>query len=375
MNIRRLRGFIALSSIFAVTAAAGCVTEEPQGDEVNEEVGEASDTMLTNAQKRGKKLFRKETFDGNGRTCSSCHRGATGTISPETVQELYEENPDDPLFSSIDSDDGEGDSYTRLLEHATVRVILPLPPNLRPLDDLDAEYIVLNRSVPTTNDIALDPVLMLDGRAPDLATQALGAIHDHAENDREPTAVELADIAAFEETLFSSPQLRRYAEGGPEPTLPEGRTESEIRGKLWFDPDGFCGSCHGGPMLNTTTEFHPIRGEGDRFEAVLAGEFDVQPNPVRWWAILDDDGNVAEVIPFPFPDPGLALTTGNPADVTQFKIPTLWGVKKTAPYFHDNSAKTLEEMVSHYAITFEVFGFGTMTAQDEADILAYIKLL
>ena len=29
-----------------------------------------------------------------------------------------------------------------------------------------------------------------------------------------------------------------------------------------------------------------------------------------------------------------------------FKIPSLWGVKQTAPYFHDNSAKTLEELAA-----------------------------
>jgi cytochrome c peroxidase len=32
----------------------------------------------------------------------------------------------------------------------------------------------------------------------------------------------------------------------------------------------------------------------------------------------------------------------------QFKIPTLWGVKDTAPYFHDNGARTLRNAVAHY---------------------------
>ena len=30
----------------------------------------------------GKSLFERETFGGNGRTCSTCHTSATGTISP-----------------------------------------------------------------------------------------------------------------------------------------------------------------------------------------------------------------------------------------------------------------------------------------------------
>ena len=37
-----------------------------------------------------------------------------------------------------------------------------------------------------------------------------------------------------------------------------------------------------------------------------------------------------------------------------FKIPTLWGVAQTAPYFHDNSAKTLEDVVKHYAKFFRI---------------------
>ena len=35
-----------------------------------------------------------------------------------------------------------------------------------------------------------------------------------------------------------------------------------------------------------------------------------------------------------------------------FKIPPLWGVKDTAPYFHDNSAKTLEDVAEHYEFFF-----------------------
>ena len=34
------------------------------------------------SQPDGKRLFERETFGGNGRTCSTCHTSATGTISP-----------------------------------------------------------------------------------------------------------------------------------------------------------------------------------------------------------------------------------------------------------------------------------------------------
>jgi len=60
-----------------------------------------------------------------------------------------------------------------------------------------------------------------------------------------------------------------------------------------------------------------------------------------------------------------------------FKIPSLWGVKKTAPYFHDNSVKTLEELAAFYANLFANSpDFPVqLTAQDEIDMVAYLKLL
>lgn len=48
-------------------------------------------------------------------------------------------------------------------------------------------------------------------------------------------------------------------------------------------------------------------------------------------------------------DIGLAETTGTDADKFKFKTPTLRGVALTAPYFHDGSAKTLEEVVEFYS--------------------------
>ncbi len=53
-------------------------------------------------------------------------------------------------------------------------------------------------------------------------------------------------------------------------------------------------------------------------------------------------------------DPGRALLTGfvgGPAardDWNKLDVPGLRGISKTAPYFHNNSAATLEEMVDHY---------------------------
>lgn len=38
-----------------------------------------------------------------------------------------------------------------------------------------------------------------------------------------------------------------------------------------------------------------------------------------------------------------------------FKVPTLWGTPDTAPYFHDNSAKDLGDVLDQYNFMFRQF--------------------
>ena len=56
-------------------------------------------------------------------------------------------------------------------------------------------------------------------------------------------------------------------------------------------------------------------------------------------------------------DPGRALFTGfvgphGADDWNKLDMPGLRGIRKTAPYFHNNSAGTLEEVVDHYIAFF-----------------------
>ena len=80
--------------------------------------------------------------------------------------------------------------------------------------------------------------------------------------------------------------------------------------------------------------------------------------------IVNNPGHTETVVNTP--DPGVMLTTplpvpppgsGFPAPpracfANVFKIPTLWALARTASYFHDNSAKTLEQVAEHYAFYF-----------------------
>jgi len=345
----------------------------------------------------GKRLFEQATFGGNGRTCQTCHSAATGTVSPKDAEERFAKEPNDPLFLHDGSDDGLGHGTSRMRTDATVLMTIHMADNVQLADDPSARTVVLKRGIPTTlNTPALDPVLMLDGRQPSLEAQATGAIQDHAQG-AVPSLADLQAIAAFEKTkaFLSSPAVRRFAlENGEAPGLPEGHTESEKRGRRFFEdvpPDptdgfkpGLCAHCHSGPLLNQTNEFAkefiglPIPA-GQRFISVGVSEFNKANNPIR--EFIFNRGKLDEVHLFS-PDPGRALVTGVVDDptlehVNAFKISALRGIRSTAPYFHDNSAKTLEDVAGHYAAFFAVVtqGLIVLDSQDQADIVAYLKLL
>ena len=347
----------------------------------------------------GKRLFETETFGGNGRTCQTCHSQATGTVSPQDAQERFAKNPDDPLFVHDGSDDGLGHGTSRMRTDATVLMTIHMAPNVQLKDDPTARTVVLRRGIPTTiNTPALDSVLMVDGRQPSLELQATGAILDHAQG-AVPSLADLQAIAAFQKTngFFSSPAVRRFAlEKGDAPALPKGETESEKRGRRFFEdvpPDptdgfrpGLCAHCHSGPLLNQTNQFAqlfiglPIPA-GQRFISVGVSEINEGLNPRR--TFIFNKGKLDEFV-LESPDPGRALITGVTAaqdptleHVNAFKISPLRGIRRTAPYFHDNSAKTLEAVAAHYALFFQIVTGGVinLSPQDQADIVAYMKLL
>ena len=359
----------------------------------------------------GKKLFDKETFGGNGRTCLTCHRRDSGTLTLADVQRIVDEaDPDDP-FLKHDALDDDGVGTTRVQAHATVRTTLPLPPWVSLADDPAATHVTVFRGIPSTlNTPALDPVLLHDGRAPTLQEQAAAAIHDHYQNTIEPTTAQLDAIAAFQRSdphFFSSSALKKFAATGAPPELPRGITPAEQRGRTFlvdapFSPPskaGICALCHGGPMLNMVNQAHSnfVGGSpppGVRFFNTGVTLVNEPGNPIRTWVI--DDG-INPVVTVRSPDVGLLLHPNPPTPPPSvrpraffaelFKIPTLWGVADTAPYFHDNGAKTLRDAVAHYQRFFNfteaedpvgsisLGGFITLTDDDVDDIVAYLQLL
>jgi cytochrome c peroxidase len=70
-------------------------------------------------------------------------------------------------------------------------------------------------------------------------------------------------------------------------------------------------------------------------------------------------------------DPGRALVTGKWADIGKFKGPILRGLPARAPYFHNGSAATLNDVVSFYDARFSI----GLSAQDQADLVAFLRTL
>jgi hypothetical protein len=70
-------------------------------------------------------------------------------------------------------------------------------------------------------------------------------------------------------------------------------------------------------------------------------------------------------------DPGRAMVTGKWADVGKFKGPILRGLPARAPYFHNGSAGTLDEVIDFYEGRFNL----GLTARERSDLLAFLRAL
>ena len=133
-------------------------------------------------------------------------------------------------------------------------------------------------------------------------------------------------IAAFERTLISGNSPYDRAERGDAGAM----TASAKRGQtLFFSERLECFHCHGGINFTGTTDYV---GKGfAEIEFHNTGLYNV-------------DGKGA----YPDGNQGVKDITGRIADMGRFKAPTLRNVAVTAPYMHDGSIRTLDEVIAHY---------------------------
>ncbi len=176
------------------------------------------------------------------------------------------------------------------------------------------------RNVPTLVNRVFGKSFFHDGRAATLEQQALEPILNPREMDltlgeikartgREPTEVSRA-LASFVRSILSgNSPYDRFVNGDTQALSVQARLGLSIfRGK------GGCTTCHVGPNL-TDERFHNTG--------------------VAW-----PGGELR--------DPGRFGVSGHPEDRGAFKTPTLREIARTAPYMHDGSLATLEDVVEYY---------------------------
>jgi cytochrome c peroxidase len=286
-------------------------------------------------------------------------------MTPELAQQRFAQDPSHPLFRAVDSDDGAGRDYSTLLAFALFRVNIPLHPDVRVVGEPQRRTIKVLRGVPSLANLERTAPFVQDGREATLQEQASGAILDHMQPARRSSPPELDALAAFEKTLFYPLRLRSMRDDDPVPRPPQFsvpiQSQAAARGKIVFDRH--CQRCHSGE-----TGDQPLDPEASRFVSVFVSEANVPRLPMQRLAFKQDDGSWVETVT---PDPGRAAITGRLADLNAFDTPQLRGVKHTAPYFHDNSAPTLDAVIEHYNATFQF----RILAAEKDDLLAYLELL
>ncbi|MGB5703892.1 MAG: MbnH family di-heme enzyme, partial [Polyangiales bacterium] len=187
-------------------------------------------------------------------------------------------------------------------------------------------------------------------------------------------------IAAFQRSVVSfSSKVDRW-QAGDRTAL----NESEQRGMALFFgganaagvEDAFeCFHCHGGFLFSQSS---------DDAGQVFDQKFFMNNGLYN----LDQDGS------YPAGNEGLYDMTGLPEDKGRFKPPSLRNIALTAPYMHDGSIETLEEVLDHYSRGGRLIESGpnagdgmlnpnkssllngfVMTEQERADLIAFLHAL
>jgi cytochrome c peroxidase len=136
-------------------------------------------------------------------------------------------------------------------------------------------------------------------------------------------------LAAFERTLISGNSPYDHYRYRHEPNA---ISDSAKRGEdIFFHQPYACSRCHGGFTVGGATIYQTTDG-AHGIEFVSNGLY-----------------NLSGKFSYPANNLGLYDFTHNPADIGKFRPPSLRNVAVRAPYMHDGSLRTLDEVLDHYA--------------------------
>ena len=182
-------------------------------------------------------------------------------------------------------------------------------------------------------------------------------------DDGEPVTLDhiTKAIASFERTILSANSpFDRYMRGDEKALSPEA-----LRGlDLFFSERLECFHCHGG--FNFT-------------DSSRHGAQDAMALPYHHTGLYDWDGKGG----YQPGNNGVYDITGDPRDIGRFRAPTLRNIAVTAPYMHDGSVETLDNVLTHYAaggrfrskLTSEFLPGFILTKTEKADVIAFLNAL
>ena len=134
-------------------------------------------------------------------------------------------------------------------------------------------------------------------------------------------------IATFERTLIDGNSAYDRYEAGDSTAM----SDSAVRGRDAFFAEKLdCYHCHAAPTFTT---------------AFVSVNTPTAPRDFRNDAIYNIDGTGG----FPPNNTGLYGFTLFENDMGKFRVPTLRNIMQTAPYFHDGSAATIDDVIDSYA--------------------------
>jgi cytochrome c peroxidase len=354
MNLALQLILIAAAIVAGVPAAFAQGADPAVTDEVEEtptprrRSGNANNRGLI---ERGRQLFMTETFDGNGRTCASCHPPANNfTIDPAFIASLPD---DDPLFvAEFNPDLAELEDPEMMRNFGLI---------LENADGLDQPGVF--RGVPHTlglrvsirvNPAGDEDLIRTDGStvrdatgwsgdgAPgdgSLRSFATGAVIQHfpktlnrveGQDFRLPTEAELDALEAFQLSLGRQREINLATMNFADPDVQTG--------KDLFDGVGInrgCSFCHSNAGANDADGFNR------NFATNAANLTNMEAR--RSHPRMSGDGGFGQEPEFKVP--GIAATFhGNGS----MNTPSLIEAADTGPFFHNNSAKTIEDAVRFY---------------------------
>jgi cytochrome c peroxidase len=260
----------------------------------------------------------------------------------------------------------------------------------------------------------------------DLETQAANAVATHELSSTAPTQDQLAQLAAFEEELFSAeatdtqagPLTGNGATGGAAALAaqnyypgindafgqdPNGAAFNKVvftlfqawegstnpaqasiaRGEDLFNNApmqitdvpgindnpalgnpalqvGTCGTCHDTPNIGTHSlplAFDIGTSDVLVYETdsnIIAGLYSLSHVSLPVYQINGCTNAAGSPVVYVTTDPGVALASGQCADVNLIKVPGLRGLAARAPYFHNGSAANLSQVVQFYSTRFQM---------------------